>query len=121
MASMLTPRFAAVLVLALAGVTPARAADLDPFLPEDTESYLSVNVRQIVDSPLFQKQLLAPLKQMLVETGGDAVQGVLKDLGVDPFRHIDRVTIASPSTTETDRGLIIIHGTFDPAKFKAKG
>jgi len=121
MASMLTPRFAAVLVLALAGSAPARAADIDPFLPPDTENYLSVNVRQIVDSPLFQKQLLAPLRQMLVESGGEAVQGVLKDLGVDPFKNVDRVTIVSPSTTEADRGLIIVHGTFDPAKFEAKG
>jgi hypothetical protein len=121
MASMLTPRFAAVLVLALAGSAPARAADLDPLLPADTESYLSVNVRQIVDSPLFQKQLLAPLKKMLVESGGETVQGVLKELGVDPFKHIDRVTIASPSSTEADRGLIIVHGTFDTAKFEAKG
>src|SRR3954451_4073644 len=106
MALMLTPRFAVAFLLALAGTAPARAADLDPLLPPDTESYLSVNVRQIVDSPLFQKQLLAPLKQMLVESGGEALQTVLKDLDVDPFKHVDRVTIVSPSTTEADRGLI---------------
>jgi hypothetical protein len=121
MASMLTPRFAAVLALALAGAAPARAADLDPFLPADTESYLSVNVRQVVDSPLFQKQLLAPARQMLVEAGGETLQEVLKDLGVDPFKHVDRVTVVSPRSTEADRGLIIVHGTFDQAKFKAKG
>lgn len=118
---MLPPRIAAIFVLALAGSAPARAVDLDPLLPADTEGYLSVNVRQIVDSPLFQKQLLAPLKKMLVESGGETVQGVLKELGVDPFKHIDRVTIASPSTSEPDRGLIIVQGTFDPAKFEAKG
>lgn len=113
------PRLALLLAFALCGA--ARAADLDPLIPADTESYLSVNVRQIVDSPLFKKQLLAPLKEMLVETGGEALQSVLKDLGVDPFKNIDRITIVSPSGVETDRGLILVHGTFDPAKFEAKG
>ncbi len=116
-----TPRIAAVLVLALASLMPLRAADLDPYLPEDTENYLSINVRQIVDSPLFQKQLLVPLKEMLVEAGGETVQSILKEVGVDPFKDIDRITIVSPRSLETDRGLIIVQGTFDQAKFEAKG
>lgn len=118
---MLTPRFVAVLALALAVPVSAPAADLDPYLPADTESYLSVNVRQVIDSPLFQKQLLAPAKKMLLDAGGETLQGILKDLGVDPFKDIDRVTIVSPSTKEADRGLIIVHGRFDQAKFKTKG
>lgn len=118
---MLARRLLCALALALFAAPAAPAADLDPFLPPDTESYLSVNVRQIIDSPLFQKQLLAPAKQMLLEAGGESLQDVLKDLGVDPFKNIDRITIASPGGIETDRGLIIVHGSFDADKFKTKG
>jgi hypothetical protein len=112
-------RLVAVLLLALAGSAPARA-DLDPLLPPDTESYVSINVRQVIDSPLFQKQILAPLKQALEEAGGEKLKGMLKDLGIDPFKDVDRLTMASPGGVEADRGLIIAHGTFDTAKFKAK-
>src|SRR5262249_25393741 len=39
---------------------------------------------------------------------------------LDPFKHVDRITIASPSSNETDRGLIVAYGTFDADKFKAR-
>src|SRR5262249_9473808 len=120
MATMLSPpRLAAVLLLAFAGAAGARA-DLDPLLPPDSESYVSVNVRQVVESPLFQKQLPAPLKQALEEDGGDKLKPPHKALGIDPFRDVDRLTMASPGGVEADRGLIIARGTFDVAKFKAK-
>lgn len=118
---MFTPRIAVVVVLALAWLAPARAADLDPLLPADTELYLTVNLRQIIDSPLFQKHLRAPVQKLLNEEAGEAVQVVLKELGIDPFKDIDRLTIAVPSTTEPDRGLVILRGKFDPAKFEEKG
>lgn len=111
----------AVLILVLAGPGALRAADLDPFIPADTESYVSVNIRQIIESELFKKQLIAPAKQALQDIGGDTLKSTLKDLGVDPFKDVDRLIIASPGGTETDRGLIILHGKFDPAKFKTKG
>jgi hypothetical protein len=52
--------------------------------------------------------------------GNDQVQDILKDLGFDPFKDLDRIIIASPGGTEKDRGLAIVHGRFDVAKFKAK-
>lgn len=117
---MLPPRFVAVLVLALAGPVVARAADVDPLLPVDTESYASVNVRQILDSELFKKQLLPHLKQALQEAGGETLNKTLKDLGIDPFKDVDRLTMATPGGAEADRGLILAQGTFDPDKFKTK-
>jgi len=96
-----------------------RAADLDPYLPEDTESILNINVRQLLDSELFKKHLLDVAQEAL--RGNDQLQDILNDLGFDPFKDLDRVVIASPIGTEKDRGLIIVHGRFDVAKFKAKG
>jgi hypothetical protein len=110
-------RLAAVLALAL--VLPAGArADLDAYLPPDTESYVSVNVRQMLDSPLVKKTAIGPLRDAL--KGAQEVEDVLKDLGFDPFKHLDRVIVASPKSTDKDRGLIIAHGTFDVKKFQDK-
>ena len=104
---MLPPRIVAVLALVLAGpAAGARAADLDPYLPADTESYLSVNVRQILDSPVFKKQLLVPARAAIKEAAGGQLDLVLKDLGLDPFKDIDRLIIASPAAGDTDRGQI---------------
>jgi hypothetical protein len=117
---MLPPRIVAVLALVLAGPAAARAADLDPYLPADTESYLSVKVRQILDSPVFKKQLLVPARAAIKEAAGGQLDEVLKDLGLDPFKDIDRLIIASPAAGDTDRGLVVLHGNYDAAKFKTK-
>jgi len=108
----------AVLALVLALPAAGRAADLDPYLPVDTTSYVHVNVRQIVDSPLFKTQLLGVARGALKELG--EVQDILTDLGFDPFKDLDRVIISGPGGTETDRGLIIARGKFDVVKFTRK-
>lgn len=106
---------AAVLLTAV----PGRAADLDRFLPEDSEAVLNLNVRQILDSELIKKHVLAVAQEAL--RGNDQVQDILKDLGFDPFKDLDRILVATPGGTDKDRGLLIAHGRFDVAKFKAKG
>jgi hypothetical protein len=117
---MFPPRIATVALLLITFAPLARAGDLNPIMPADTETYFSINVRQIVDSPLFQKQILPSIKETLDEAGGADGKKVLKDLGLDPFKDIERITIVSPGTNETDRGLIFAHGTFDAVKFKTK-
>jgi len=109
---------AIVLALTVLAAGPARAAELDPLLPADTESYATVNVRQLMDSTLFKEEIKPALKDFL--SGLDDVTGIFKDLGFDLFTDLERVTFASPSSGEPDRGLIIVRGNFDVAKFKAK-
>lgn len=110
---------AAILSAVLLAARPARAADLDPYLPEDTENVINLNVRQILDAPLIKQHALEAAQEAL--RGNDQIQDILKDLGFDPFKDLDRIVIASPDSTDKDRGLIIVHGRFDVAKFKAKG
>lgn len=109
-------RLAVVTMALLAWVMPARAADLDDYLPNDTEFVLTVNVRQILDSQLFKKHVLELAKGALLD--GDA-QKTLGALGFDPLKDIDSIVLASPGGDERDKGLIIVHGKFNVAKFKA--
>lgn len=107
------------LVTAVLVIVPlGRAADMDPYLPEDTEYIVNLNLRQLVDSDLFKKHLRDLAQEAL--RGDDQIQDILKDLGFDPFKDLDRILGAAPSGAEKDRGLLIAHGRFDVAKFKAK-
>jgi hypothetical protein len=109
----------ALAALASAGQAgPARAGDIDRYLPADTAVYVNVNVRQVLDSPLIKKHALQVLRDALKDA--DTAEEVLKDLGLDPFKDVDRVIVAGSGEPEPDRGLVIVHGRFDPAKFQAK-
>jgi len=112
---------AAVFALALAALllaVPARAAELDKLLPNDTETLLTINVKQIMDAPLVQKLAIDELKKALKNM--DEAQKVLDDLGFDPFKDLESITVAVSSGSDTDKNLIIVHGKFDVAKFTAK-
>ena len=52
-------------VLAAGLAAPARAAEVDPLLPAETESVMFVNVRQVLDSDLVKKYALGQIKQAL--------------------------------------------------------
>jgi hypothetical protein len=97
---------------------PGRAAEVDKLLPNDTEVVFSVNVRQILDSPLGKKLPLDQAKEAL-KAQDDAHQ-VLKELGFDPFTDLDSITAAVSSGGDTDKGLLIVRGKFDLEKFRAK-
>ena len=102
----------------VAAAASARAGDVDKYLPDDTEMVVSVNVKQIVESDLFKKYVEESAREAL--KNNDELQDALKDLGLDPFKDIERLIAARPSGTDQDRGLLIVHGQFDQDKFKAK-
>ena len=106
----------AVAVLGVGPLAPtARAAELDMPAPKETESIVFVNVRQMIDSPLVKKYALGQVKQMMA--GNDEVQKTLKDLGLDPLKDIDRVTLASWGKGPEDTQAVgVVKGTFDPVK-----
>jgi hypothetical protein len=105
--------------LSLLGAAPrARAAEFEKHLPEDTQTVAGINVRQILDSSLVKKYGLDKIKEALKSE--DEVQKILKDLGFDPLKDLDSVVIAAPGGNEPDKGLIIVRGHFDLAKFQAK-
>lgn len=102
-------------LLAYAG--PSRAA-IDPCTPADTAVYVAVDLRQFFDSDFFKDNIQDVAREVLGQLGD--TESVLKELGLDPFQHIDRLVLAAPSAKENDRGLIIARGTFDAGKFQAR-
>jgi hypothetical protein len=106
-----------LLLLAFAAGT-ARAGDLDKFVPEDTVTVATFNVRQLLESAVVKKIGLDQVKEKLKSV--DEVSDVLQSLDFDPFKDLDQVIMASPGGNAEDKGLIIAHGRFDVAKFKAR-
>lgn len=106
-------RLLAGAVLAVAVAAPVRAADADPILPAETESVVFVNVRQVIDSDVVKKFALGQIKQAL--QGNDAKK-MLEDLGLDPLKDIDRVTIGQWGSAEEMNFVGAIRGKFDKAK-----
>jgi hypothetical protein len=107
----------AVAVLALPAAS-ARAAEVDPLLPAETESIFFVNVRQALDSDIVKKNFLGQLKQVLK---GDDAQKTLNELGLNPLTDIDRLIVGSWGKDKDDmQGVAVLRGKFDPEKlFKA--
>jgi hypothetical protein len=96
----------------------ARAGEVSPYLPEDTEVYSAINIRQILGSQLIKKVGLDTIRGFMQQS--QELNDVLKDLGLDPLKDIDRIVSAGPSTGEQDKGLTIIQGRFDVEKFRKR-
>ena len=71
----------------------ARAADVDPYLPDDTEAVITINVRQIFDAALFKKEARDALAKAMEERGGPLKH--LKDLDLDPQKDVDSIVLAN--------------------------
>jgi hypothetical protein len=105
---MLTPRALAPAVLALVLVPPAaRAADLDPYAPADSEWVLHLNVKQLTEAPAVKKYALDPLRTGLGSL--DALKP-LTALGLDPLKDVKTVTAAGSGFLQYDRALLIVRG-----------
>ena len=107
-------RFAATALLAAALAAPSRAAEVSNLLPKETEYVVQVNVKQMLESDLVKKYALAQMKQTL--EGKDA-QKVLTDLGLDPMKDVESLTMGLWGKTQEDmNGVVIVRGTFDAKK-----
>ena len=100
------------LALAAAVTTNTSAAEPDRLLPAETDVVMSMNVRQLVDSDIVKQYALGMLKQAL--DGNDA-QKLLKELGLDPLKDIERIVVGASGKDETDlRTLLVVRGKFNP-------
>jgi len=109
--------FAVCTALMLSAVAPAQAADVEKYLPDGTVFIVTVNVKQLLDSPIVKNHLLDKIQTGLKSSSD--VSDVLDSLGIDPLKDITRFTAASTGTNQDSKGLLIVTGNFDPAKFDA--
>jgi hypothetical protein len=106
-----------IALLAVFAITaPVRAADFEAFIPNNTDFVVSIDVRQLLDSPLGKKHLHAALEQTLKDN--PQAQEFLKALNFDPVKDIGRLTIAMSGTAKDD-ALAIVNGKFDREKIEA--
>src|SRR5262249_19884889 len=110
-----------VLLVLLAG--PISAAETDKYLLDDTDAVLALNLRNLVDSPLFKK-VYQPLVQKLLKEKPE-VQKHLLDLGFDPLKDVDRILVVHGESCHRQEGkesgvVVILRGRFDPTKIQSK-
>ncbi|HLN28217.1 MAG TPA: hypothetical protein VK395_10780 [Gemmataceae bacterium] len=106
--------FGTVLALAL----PARAAEVDKYLPNDTAIVAAVNVKQIVESPLIKKYALPHLQDALKKD--DETSKILNAVGFDPTKDLTSLTISFDGVSSEPKVAVIVHGQFDVDKLAAK-
>ncbi len=110
------------LVLAPLVSLPAPAAD-PKYLPAETELIVTINVKQILDSALVQKQkdALDQAKALLENAiqGQEEAQRFLKAADFDLFRDLISLTVGMSPGKASEPDFVIIEGNFHPAKFTA--
>src|SRR5262245_885352 len=105
-----------VLIACAVQTSSARAADSDKYLPDRTEAVVTINVKQLVESPLL-KDYMATIKKAVKDVSLN--QPAIDGLGLDPFQDLDRIIIAWPGNPEQEDTFILIQGSFDNAKIDA--
>ena len=100
-------------LLALALVVPARAAELDRYVPGDTEQVVVVNVKQLLASPLVKKHALPQIEKQLKENKD--LQKLTQATGIDPLKDIDSLVVANTGD-KGEKVTVIVRGKFDTDK-----
>src|SRR5438105_7424663 len=119
--SMLSLRRFPVMLIAgamLALALPVRAAEVDKYLPEDTEIVVVVNAKQLLDSPVVKRHFLKQIREVI--NSNDQITEILDDLEFDPFSDLTSITVALTMIGSDAKGLIIAHGAFDKDNFEDK-
>jgi len=111
------------LVLTLAACVASQARAIDPkYLPGDTELVVTVNIKQMLDSPAAKQY------KDIVEMARGALEGkiqanpaakYLEKAGFDLLRDLHGVTVASNGSKEIDAIFLVIEGNFDADKVSA--
>jgi hypothetical protein len=103
---------------ALCSQSPFAAAGANNLFAPETDMFVVLNLRQLLDSELSGKYLLPGLRQALDKPEGKEIFGAV---GLDPLRDLDRITIAGPmKLAGTDsRSLLVLSGRFDVKKIAA--
>jgi hypothetical protein len=98
-----------------AAASPTRAADFDAFLPKETDMVVSLNLRQMVDSPIGKKYAADLAKSML--SNNKQIQQALNSLGLDPLTDFSRITTGiGLDDLSHPKAVVVVEGKFDVKK-----
>jgi len=116
----------AIVVLTLLAVwtAPAGAApllgikgggdDADKWLLDDLEGVITINVKQMMDSPIVKNNLHLVKDQI---KNHEEVKALLDSTGLDPFKDVDSIIISAAGGSAKDaKMLIVVKGKFDTDK-----
>jgi hypothetical protein len=101
------------ILAALLIAAPLRGADLDANLPADTEVIVSINLEQLLASPLGKRYLQTTVAEAI--KSNPQAQEALKLAELDPLRDLTRITIAF-SSIGSDSGFVVVGGKFNKTK-----
>ena len=87
-------------------------------LPADTQALIHLNFRAMIDSPLAKKMGIEKESEIIKALDFDVE--ILAEMGFDPLKDIDSITIAAPGGGDMEKGLIIVAGKFKADKLVAK-
>jgi hypothetical protein len=91
---------------------------IDKYLPDETGGVFVVDVKQILASKAFTKDLKKKVEDLLKM---EQAQMVLKDSGFDPLKDIDRIVLAvTPGANGRSGPFFIVEGLFNAEKLAAK-
>lgn len=102
--------FLAVPLMAAAPAAVPAKIDSHTLLPDDTEAVVAINLKQLLGTDLIKK----------IDTKGANTDKVKEELGFDPAKDIESVVFAIPGGGNAEKTIVILNGTFDPAKFEGK-
>jgi len=108
---------ASLIFLLGSAAATCQAADIDPYLPDNSEMVLAVNVRQLFESPLIQKHFAEALRRYL-ETEPHW-QELQKALPIDLTKDVSSMVLSGPTPPREGKGLAIVRGKFDVPKLQA--
>lgn len=97
---------------------PARAADIENVLPNDTEFVMSFNIKQLLDSAIVKKYASDMIDQA-VENSPEAQQ-FMELTGLDPRKDLTRIIMAGSGSDPSDMSAVVLmEGNYDPTKLNA--
>ena len=86
-------------------------------LPADTQALIRLNFRAMIDSPLAKKMGIEKASEIIKSVPGGEI---LTEMGFDPLKDIDSITVAAPGGGDNEKSLIIVAGKFKADKLVAK-
>jgi hypothetical protein len=102
---------------ALAAPAPSRAARAEPdqLTLAGAETVMTINVRQLLQTPVVKKHALDPIQMLLKRN--DELGQLLTAAGIDPLKDIDTIGLSTSGNLATmGKLLAVVRGKFDPDK-----